>query len=577
MVLRRRSQRKEEEGVAAGGSLLQLRVDDTSKLVHSARLSQQGTEFHLHPVAGTAAGGASTLLNSHLAEESVTQNGMASNRQGNEPPSQIGGGPHHTLIDAFPSAAAELETLSEEEQRTHEIHAMLASSRAPLLAVPLEEESAALASEAGSPSAPESAALIPLLLINTASPALPSAVTSKHSSPTTSAANALAAQTFATARLPAVSAARVAQLGNLSAEHLGDALQAVTGAAEPLPPDEIQQLFKLADLDHSAEISFREFLVAVALGYFLREDLQRDRNARAARVAAKAAAHATAEAELALAMATGHEAAAAGQVPSSPVTSLQLDAATATGPRNSPRLIAPKPSGSPPSTARGPSANPAGAAELGDAPPAPQRNNLTPQNRTPVLGPIGTRSGATSSLSSSPAPSAAAANSGPPPSLPGMSLSLPANERKPSNEKVSSLSLHAPQGSSLDHTAANAFHAVARGFRVVYTAFNEMDADGSGQVDPSELKRALFSAAPMRQDQQILEQRFAELDIDASGEINLPEFLYGVVSWSASIRERGMQGGNEGTQDARLGGFTLIFQPILTRGCYVGVFLAGLA
>ena len=80
-------------------------------------------------------------------------------------------------------------------------------------------------------------------------------------------------------------------------------------------------------------------------------------------------------------------------------------------------------------------------------------------------------------------------------------------------------------------SSASAFHAVARGFRVVYQAFREMDSDRSQSVDSAELKRALFSAAPMRQDLAILEQRFRELDFDASGEINLPEFLYGVVSW----------------------------------------------
>jgi len=97
--------------------------------------------------------------------------------------------------------------------------------------------------------------------------------------------------------------------------------------------------------------------------------------------------------------------------------------------------------------------------------------------------------------------------------------------------------LHLPLASAASSTAAapySHYAEVARGFRVVYTAFREMDEDASGAVDSSELKRALFSAAPMRSDQALLERRFAELDFDASGEIELAEFLYGVVAWSVT-------------------------------------------
>jgi Ca2+-binding EF-hand superfamily protein len=74
----------------------------------------------------------------------------------------------------------------------------------------------------------------------------------------------------------------------------------------------------------------------------------------------------------------------------------------------------------------------------------------------------------------------------------------------------------------------------------VYEAFREMDADGSSTVEAAELKRALFSAAPMRSDEALLERRFAELDFDASGAATLPEFLYGVVSWVGLLEEDDM-------------------------------------
>lgn len=60
-------------------------------------------------------------------------------------------------------------------------------------------------------------------------------------------------------------------LENLPADKLGVALGAL--GATHLSQDEIRNLFQLSDLDHSAAISFREFLIAVALGYYLRKDL----------------------------------------------------------------------------------------------------------------------------------------------------------------------------------------------------------------------------------------------------------------------------------------------------------------
>jgi len=64
-----------------------------------------------------------------------------------------------------------------------------------------------------------------------------------------------------------------------------------------------------------------------------------------------------------------------------------------------------------------------------------------------------------------------------------------------------------------------------------------MDTDGSGEIEAAELKRALFSAAPMRSDEALLERRFKELDFDNSRSVTLPEFLYGVVSWVGLLED----------------------------------------
>lgn len=73
---------------------------------------------------------------------------------------------------------------------------------------------------------------------------------------------------------------RVKQLGTLTVGKLGEAIRLITadphGGADSglvLPKEEIQRLFKLSDLDDSHTISIKEFLIAMACGYFLKADL----------------------------------------------------------------------------------------------------------------------------------------------------------------------------------------------------------------------------------------------------------------------------------------------------------------
>lgn len=65
---------------------------------------------------------------------------------------------------------------------------------------------------------------------------------------------------------------------------------------------------------------------------------------------------------------------------------------------------------------------------------------------------------------------------------------------------------------------------------MVKKAFNDMDADKGGSIDIPELKSALFATANS-DNADVLEARFKELDFDGDGDIMLPEFLYGMVSW----------------------------------------------
>lgn len=58
----------------------------------------------------------------------------------------------------------------------------------------------------------------------------------------------------------------------ISAKLLGDVMKAL--GAKDVSHAECQRLFKLADLDKSDAISWREFIIAVGVGYYLAEDSQ---------------------------------------------------------------------------------------------------------------------------------------------------------------------------------------------------------------------------------------------------------------------------------------------------------------
>ncbi len=75
------------------------------------------------------------------------------------------------------------------------------------------------------------------------------------------------------------------------------------------------------------------------------------------------------------------------------------------------------------------------------------------------------------------------------------------------------------------------FQENQRGFKVIRDAFQKIDADHGGTVDPLELKQALFDVAEGEEDNEILEARFKELDFDGSTDITFPEFLYGFANW----------------------------------------------
>lgn len=71
---------------------------------------------------------------------------------------------------------------------------------------------------------------------------------------------------------------------------------------------------------------------------------------------------------------------------------------------------------------------------------------------------------------------------------------------------------------------------IQSGFKVVETAFKHIDSDGSGSIDVAEMKNALF-IGQSGSDQEILEERFKELDFNADGKVELPEFIFTMVSW----------------------------------------------
>jgi len=72
---------------------------------------------------------------------------------------------------------------------------------------------------------------------------------------------------------------------------------------------------------------------------------------------------------------------------------------------------------------------------------------------------------------------------------------------------------------------------IAKGFKYVEDAFHEMDVDQSNSVSIKELKTALFTMNTNQTNSLVLEERFKELDFNGDGDVELKEFLYGVVSW----------------------------------------------
>ena len=81
------------------------------------------------------------------------------------------------------------------------------------------------------------------------------------------------------------------------------------------------------------------------------------------------------------------------------------------------------------------------------------------------------------------------------------------------------------------------FDRIARGFKVIRSAFDEIDDDSSGMLSADEMKQALFAASSGQSKDDVLQARFHELDINGDGDVEFKEFLYGVVSWVGMTSE----------------------------------------
>lgn len=60
-------------------------------------------------------------------------------------------------------------------------------------------------------------------------------------------------------------------------DQLGDVLSAITHHHRTFNDEEVRHLFQVADLDESKTISFREFLIAIAIGYFCKVDFEKEK------------------------------------------------------------------------------------------------------------------------------------------------------------------------------------------------------------------------------------------------------------------------------------------------------------
>jgi len=69
-------------------------------------------------------------------------------------------------------------------------------------------------------------------------------------------------------------------------------------------------------------------------------------------------------------------------------------------------------------------------------------------------------------------------------------------------------------------------------------AFNLFDTDGSGTIDPKELKAAMQSLGFEAKNQTIY-QMIGDIDKDGSGSIDFEEFLDMMTAKMVSIRQRG--------------------------------------
>jgi Ca2+-binding EF-hand superfamily protein len=88
------------------------------------------------------------------------------------------------------------------------------------------------------------------------------------------------------------------------------------------------------------------------------------------------------------------------------------------------------------------------------------------------------------------------------------------------------------------------FLEIQRGFRVIQEAFKLMDSNNSNSVEAEELKSALLgsidnnnqanlvnSEQAAKNQRELLESRFAELDFNADGSVSFAEFLFGFITW----------------------------------------------
>lgn len=83
-----------------------------------------------------------------------------------------------------------------------------------------------------------------------------------------------------------------------------------------------------------------------------------------------------------------------------------------------------------------------------------------------------------------------------------------------------------PEGDALDE-----FVKIQKGFKIVKKIFTAMDLDDNGSIDVEELKKSLFATSSSETNDEVLEERFKELDLNHDNEIEFKEFLWGITHW----------------------------------------------